>query len=208
MENQEEIWDYEYKQNNSKWRRERHSIPKVLKNKVILEIGVGNGKNLAEIINQRPKLVSAIDSSKQAILICKRKFNQRNIKFVQRNIINSGFADEAFDVILCYYVLNNLLEKDRKLAVKEMHRILRKGGVLIFEDFMRGDLRQEKSGGNIIEKNTIMKKNGIICHFFSKAEVRKLFKKFKVQKLSEKRFKVVLKQPKLKRKLVFMQAKK
>jgi ubiquinone/menaquinone biosynthesis C-methylase UbiE len=208
MEKQENVWDLEYKRNSSKWRRERHSIPNVLKDKIVLEIGVGNGKNLSEIINQKPKIVSALDSSKEAILICKRNFNQKNLKFVKRDIINSGFANGAFDVILCYYVLNNLLEKDRKLAVREMYRILRRGGILIFEDFMKGDLRQSKSEGEVIEKNTLLKKNGLICHFFSKAEVKKLFRKFKVEEIEEKKFKVVLKQPKLKRKLVFMQAKK
>ena len=208
MEDQEEIWDREYKNNESKWRRERHTIPRILKGKKVLEIGVGNGKNIPEIIKQKPEIIFAIDSSKQAIDISKRKFNQKNLNFVKRDMRNTGFSDGFFDVILCYYVLNNLLEKQRKKTISEIHRLLGKGGIVVFEDFRVGDLRQFETKEKSIEKNTIVKKNGLVCHFFNEKEIRTMFKKFKINKLEKKEFGVVLKKPELKRKLILMTARK
>src|SRR3989338_9470119 len=39
MNNQELIWDTEYKNNRSKWKKDRITIPSLLSNKKVLEIG-------------------------------------------------------------------------------------------------------------------------------------------------------------------------
>lgn len=208
MNNQEKIWDLEYKKNKVKWKKERHYIPNILKNKRVLEIGVGNGKNISEIIKQKPGALFALDISQEAINLCKGKFKSKNLHFIKRDIRNSGFSDNSFDVVLCYYVLNNFLEKDRRTVVNEIYRLLCKNGILIFEDFMKGDLRQSEIYGKPMEKNTLLKNNGLICHFFTKAESRKLFKKLRINNLEEKEFKIILKNPKLKRKLISVEASK
>jgi len=173
MKHQEKMWDKIYQDEGDKWNKESLSLPNVLRNKSVLELGVGNGKTLKAILRQKPKEVIAIDFSKGAIELCKRKFDKIGcFKLIEGDVRDMPFEDDYFDYIICYYILNNLLEKDRKKAVVEIFRVLKKNGKVLFEDFAEGDFREK---GEVIEKNTRFKKNGLMCHFFSEIELKKLF---------------------------------
>lgn len=202
MKIQSNVWDKEYENNNDKWRKERISIPINLKNKRILEIGVGNGKNIPTILKQKPQSVTAIDISSNAIKICKDKFQNKNVEFVEADIKNSNLESNSFDVVLCYYVLNNMLKKDRIKAVKEMNRLLSNKGIIVFEDFSVGDVRQNSNYIKILEKNTLLRKNDLIEHFFTIKELKSLFYKFKIKSINKKEFQIIKGKPKLKRKII------
>jgi MPBQ/MSBQ methyltransferase len=193
---QRKIWNIEYKKDKNKWHKETKSLPNILKDKVVLEVGVGNGKTMQAILKQKPKKLIAIDISDEAIIIVKDKFNQ---ELVQESITSTSFEDKFFDVIVCYYTLNNMLKDEREHAVKEMHRILKDKGVILFEDFQSGDIRQKSRE---LEDNTIIKTNGIICHFFTKDEIKSLFKKFSKLKIKVKSFSMIKTLPEKKRKII------
>ncbi len=183
MKKQKEIWDKEYTLNENKWKKFTKNLPEIFTGKVVLEIGVGNGKTLASIVRQKPKKVTAIDFSAKAISLCKSNFSKDKIDFKEMDVLDLDFEDESFDIIVCHYVLNNLLSDDRTMAVSEMLRCLKKKGKLVFEDFHQGDLRQ-KLGEEHMEYNTIMKNNSLICHFFDKKEVLNLFSGMKSKKIN------------------------
>jgi ubiquinone/menaquinone biosynthesis C-methylase UbiE len=179
--NQSAIWDKEY--SKFEWRKETRTLPsRVLTGKKVLELGVGNGKTLISILRQKPKEVIAIDFSEKAIEICKDKFQLDDVKFLKADVLNLPFEDNSFDAVVCYYVLNNLNENERKLAVKEIFRVLKDEGIVLFEDFSVGDFRFKK-GSNTIAENTIIKANGLSCHFFSDKEIKELFSGFSKVKL-------------------------
>ena len=185
MEKQEKIWNREYLEKGRLWSRETINLPRALKGRRILELGAGNGKTLKSILKQKPDSVIAIDFSSEAIRQCKTLFPIcRHLTLLNANILNLPFNTNDFDVIVCYYILNNLLKKERQRAVKEIYRVLKPKGKIIFEDFAVGDFRQDKQA-KTIEPNTIRKKNGIICHFFTKAEIKSLFGPFKNLKIKE-----------------------
>ncbi len=146
--------------------------------KRVLELGVGTGKTLRALIRKSPKEIIAVDFSAKAVRESK-PLESYKVKVLQADITSLPFEDKEFDVIVCNYVLNNMLEKDRKKAVKEMKRLLAKNGKIYFEDFAVGDLRQED--GKKVEKNTFVKENRLICHFFDQEDIKKLFKGFKVK---------------------------
>ena len=177
---QEEVWDEEY--GKMEWRKETRALPKMLEGKKVLELGVGNGKTLIAIHRQNPKEIHAIDFSQKAIDICKEKFQLDDIKFLKADVLNPPFEDNSFDAVVCYYVLNNLIESERKKAVGEIYRVLKKEGIVLFEDFAVGDFRFKK-GSNMIAENTLIKANGIICHFFQDKEIKELFKDFSKVKI-------------------------
>jgi ubiquinone/menaquinone biosynthesis C-methylase UbiE len=178
---QNTIWDNEY--SRLEWRKETRTLPsRVLAGKKVLELGVGNGKTLISIMRQHPKEVHAIDFSEKAIEICRDKFHLDDIKFLKADVLNLPFEDNSFDAVVCYYVLNNLNENERNLAVREMFRVLKNEGIVLFEDFSVGDFRFKK-GSNTIADNTIMKVNGISCHFFTDKEIKELFNDFSKVKL-------------------------
>ena len=183
MKSQRELWDYEYSHNKNKWNKETIDLPRILKNRRVLELGVGNGKTLRAILKQKPSEVTAVYFSEKVIRIVRDNF--REIKFYNCDVRELPFSNQDFDVVVCYYVLNNLGENDRLKVVKEMYRVLKKNGIILFEDFAIGDYRQK---GEEIEKNTVEHKNGIICHFFTEDEAKKLFSKFLIReiKISER----------------------
>ena len=179
MLNQQDQWNKLYK-NNLRWNRETKDIPKILSRKTVLELGVGNGKTLKSILSQKPKRIIALDFSSESLKIINKEYP--NIRTINSNITSIPLEDNHFDVVMCYFTLNNLLKKDRVLAIKEIYRVLKNKGVLLFQDFSVGDFRQRGSNSQI-ESNTIQNKNGIICHFFEEEEIKDLLKQFKSIKI-------------------------
>ncbi len=197
MLSQKNIWNYEYSKNANKWNKETINLPLILKNKKVLELGVGNGKTLKAILKQNPSETIAVDFSEKVIESVKNQF--RDVEFYNADVKNLPFSDDEFDIVVCYYLLNNMIENDRKKAVKEIFRVLKKSGKVLFQDFAVEDYRQN---GEFIEKNTILHKNGIICHFFTDKEMNSLFSKFNISNLKiEERF-PIRKNRKIKRKII------
>lgn len=201
MKSQEKIWDLEYKKNNNIWKKEVPNLPNIFKNKTILELGVGNGKTLYSILIQKPKKVIAADFSSEALNISKIIFEkERNVRFVKASALSLPIEDNFFDIVVCRYILNNLKKKEREKAVKEMHRVLKKDGKIIFEDFSKEDFRYlSKNKPVLVEKNTIIKENGMICHFFEKEELDILFSRFSKHKVKKISFQPIKLKPNLKR---------
>ncbi len=175
MKNQERIWDELY-ESKLTWHYDSYFSGEI-KGKRVLELGVGTGKTLRALIKKSPNEIIAVDFSDKAVNESKI-LESYKVKVIKADITSLPFEDK-FEVIVCNYVLNNMLEKDRKLAVKEMRRLLAKNGRIYFEDFAIGDLRQEKE--KRIERNTFLKENGLICHFFDEKEIRKLFRGFDIK---------------------------
>lgn len=201
MNQQEKVWDKLYKSNKTLWSKETSTLSNLLKNKNVLEIGVGNGKTLLSILKQKPKSITAIDISQVSIEICKSLFKNKNIIFKKDNIIKSKLKSSSFDISICYYVLNNLKENEKKKAISEMYRLLSNKGIILFEDFAVNDFRQ-KEGKVTKEVNTIIKSSGLIHHFFTKDELTDLFSKFNSIKVKEKSFSPFRNKKHLKRKLI------
>ena len=112
MVTQEEIWDIEYKNDDNKWKKESTYLPEMLRDRNVLELGVGNGKTLLSILKQKPKSVTAIDFSQEAINICKSNIKNKEVLLIKSDVNCLPFRRETFDVIICYYILNNLKEKE------------------------------------------------------------------------------------------------
>ena len=79
--------------------------------------------------------------------------------------------------------------------------MLKTKGKVIFEDLAVGDFRllQYKTK---IEKDTIEKKNKILCHFFTREEIMILFKEFSTIKIQEQAFQPIINNKKLERRLI------
>ena len=197
MRNLDNVWDDLYKKGLT-WKKNTKGMKEELKNKSILELGVGNGKTLKSILDQNPKRIVAIDISEEAIKISSNSIKSDKVNFVKEDFINWDINDK-FDVVVCYYFLNNFKEKQRRKAVTKMKSFLKLNGTILFEDFAVGDFRQK---GKIIEKSTIQRKDGRICHFFEKKEILELFEDFKNVKIEEKTFSPIRKEKSVQRKIV------
>ncbi len=163
---------------------------------------MGNGKTLKGILNQNPKGVTAIDFSQEAINIVNSNNSFKKVRFIKSDVRELPFKDKSFDIVFVYFTLNNLLRKDRPIAVKEIYRVLNKTGKVLFQDFAEGDFRESNNNPKLVEKNTIMNKKGLICHFFTKKELSNLFKDFSIKRISIKTTKPIINKGHIKRKTI------
>lgn len=189
MGSQKAIWDDLYKKRLT-WRKEAITLPKLLKGKSVLELGVGTGKTLKSILRQDPKSVTAIDFSEEAIKKAKELIKSDKAHFIKTDFFDFQSA-EKFDAIVCYYFLNNLQEREREKAAEIIKNLLNPNGIIFFEDFAIGDFREKQK-----------RKDGLICHFFTKAEIQSLFRSFSSIKLSEKTSQPIKLRPELERKII------
>lgn len=145
------------------------------KNSKILDLGCGEGDKTTYIACKGFKVVG-VDSSKTAVKNAKKNF--KNIIFLVRDVTNTRLPSKSFDAITSVAVHHVLLEKDRKLYIKEVRRLLKKGG-LLFQLVLSSDDETMKQGKEI-EKNTFLQKSGVAFHLFTEKELREDFKDFKI----------------------------
>jgi len=113
-------------------RQRRKLIPKAAGR--VLEIGIGSGLNLAFYDPKRVKEVVGIDPSDE--LRQRAEKNARKVPFPVKLLSLSGeelpFEASSFDTIVTTYTLCTIPDADK--ALREMHRLLKKGGLLLFSE--------------------------------------------------------------------------
>lgn len=145
-----------------------------LKNKRVLELGVGTGANLNFFIEKKLK-VFGIDGSKVALKIANKNLKRKKkfIKLVQGDIIKLPYQNNFFDYIIdCECLYANSL-KDTKKILSEVNRVLKKGGYFFSKTFAKNAV-----GNNFIRKNR--KKKNLNVHF-----IKKGYGTFRISSLSE-----------------------
>ncbi|MBI2996309.1 MAG: class I SAM-dependent methyltransferase [Candidatus Melainabacteria bacterium] len=98
---------------------------------IILECGCGSGdftSGISEIINEKT-ILYAIDISEAQINLAKRYLNKPNVSFLSVSISNLQFKDNLFDFIIGNSILHHL---NLDLALKEIKRVLKPGGKILF----------------------------------------------------------------------------
>jgi ubiquinone/menaquinone biosynthesis C-methylase UbiE len=107
------------------WGSVRRFLDSLPSNSKILEIGCGNGKNM---MYRKDFDFYGMDISKKQIEICQKK--KLNVKLANMNEL--PYDSNSFDYIICiatYHHLDN--DNDRKKALYEMNRVLKKGGKIL-----------------------------------------------------------------------------
>jgi len=98
----------------------------------VLDAGCGNGY-LCRLLAKKGAKVIGIDTSKRFVEIAKQKEEEKplGIKYHVGNLCNlSMFRDEMFDNVVSNLVLMDVNDLDK--AIKELQRVLKKNGKLVF----------------------------------------------------------------------------
>jgi SAM-dependent methyltransferase len=102
----------------------------------VLEVGCGRGGGSSFLARYHaPRTVTGVDLSRAAVALCRRHRHAPGLTFVQGDALDLPFAGESFDVVVnvesshCYPSVETFL--------REVHRVLRPGGSLLFAD-LRG----------------------------------------------------------------------
>lgn len=119
--NLEEIhWWHKAKRNLVKFFLRNNLSSKEIK---ILDVGCGTGKNIETF--SKFGTVWGMDSADEAITFCKKRGLKKIVKGALEKI---PFPKDYFDCVTALDVLEHV---DDEKATKEMHRVLKRGGVLI-----------------------------------------------------------------------------
>lgn len=102
----------------------------------LLDIGCGRG-DLAIEAARRGAEVTGIDYSRDAIILANSmrkkqgKKLQHNVRFFRMDSKNLKFPDNYFDAITSYDVFEHLYKEELDIAMNEISRVLKPGGVLL-----------------------------------------------------------------------------
>ena len=155
---------------------------KFLKNKNIVELGAGLGRDTI-FFAQNSIHVEALDYSQEAIKAINIKSKKLDLKeFIKTKVFdvrkklpfNNDTIDACFSHMLYCMALSNL---DLENLNKEIHRILKPGGINIYT-VRHTDDGDYKNGIHIGED--LYENDGFIVHFFSKDKINHLSKNFEI----------------------------
>ncbi len=112
----------------------------------VLDVCTGSG-DMAIYMSQRCKglHIDAVDVAEEMLSLAKNKVNQlelNNISFYEASALELPFEDNTFDAIMMCFGLRNL--KDISLGLKEMHRVLKPGGIFTTLDLGKPEGKWQK----------------------------------------------------------------
>jgi len=105
----------------------------------ILDLATGTGDLLISLFRENPKITKAVglDISENMLAICREKINSHklteHISLIQADVAAIPFPENSFDVVTIAFGIRNTADTFETL--KEMHRILRPGGISLILEF-------------------------------------------------------------------------
>jgi 2-polyprenyl-3-methyl-5-hydroxy-6-metoxy-1,4-benzoquinol methylase len=97
--------------------------------KTVVDIGCGVGA-FSRMLRDAGARVSAIDISSNALKLFE-KHGKEQIEVIQDSLPNTKFKDDEFDIVVCCDTIASIHPDDRRLAMAEMSRIVKKEGWVI-----------------------------------------------------------------------------
>jgi len=177
-------WDEDYQRRGRLWGGRSSSLPRLPQSSRILELGCGNGKTTASLV-QAGCSVTAIDHSPHAASLCHKTCpDVDRLGILIADSRKTPFLNGSFDVIMASHMVGHLTHADRQELAGEVLRLLAAEGMLYFCDFSKGDFRY--GCGVETEGGTFTRKNGIMTHYFTTEEVVSLFAGLAVQSLIQR----------------------
>ena len=117
-----------------------------VKNKEILEVGVGTGRLAIRLANLGAK-ITAVDVSPQMLAVLKSKNDK--VKIVMGDAENLPFSNDVFDLVIATFLIVNL--KNPKIFFDEAYRVLKDGGQLVVTNINQKEAPAVKTRNGIIK---------------------------------------------------------
>lgn len=199
--NPEKWWDLFYKQKASSFFKDRKWLVQEFPilsevtrpdagHKRVLEVGAGAGNTAFPIMrmNENPKLeVVAVDFSKKAVETM-RSADDYNVKVgsMQAEVwdaasdnLPESMKENSVDVIIMIFIFSALNPAQWQQTLKNIRRLLKPGGFVLFRDYGRGDLAQVRfKAGRWMEENFYVRGDGTRVYFFDKTELEDIWGRY------------------------------
>lgn len=106
---------------------------------IILDAGCGAGHILNFIKNEKKVSAFGVDFSETALELAFKNFPGPN--YSKQDLQNLNFADNMFDRILCFNVIEHLSETEQDKTMHEFKRVLKYDGVLVIGTNIRDSIQ-------------------------------------------------------------------
>ena len=201
-DNPEKWWNTFYKNNktnffkNRKWLAQEFPILSELGREdapaaTVLEVGAGAGNSAFPILqnSQNPRLkIHACDFSKKAVELI-RGHELYDTTKIQADVwdvaaspdsenggLPPGLGEGSVDVVLMIFIFSALNPRQWDQAVRNIWRVLKPGGQVLFRDYGRGDLAQVRfKKGRYMEENFYVRGDGTRVYFFEQDELEEIW---------------------------------
>ncbi|KAI5295284.1 hypothetical protein KEM52_001825 [Ascosphaera acerosa] len=201
-ENPAKWWNLFYKNNtsnffkNRKWLQQEFPVLAEVTSadagpKVVLEIGAGAGNTAFPILaqNKNPQLrLHACDFSKKAVEVMRgsEQYDERymsadvwDISATGEDSLPPNLGEGSVDVAVMIFIFSALAPKEWDQALKNVYRVLKPGGVVLFRDYGRGDLAQVRfKKGRYLDDNFYVRGDGTRVYFFEKEQLEHIWGRF------------------------------
>lgn len=158
---------------NAPWLEFQHFLEYVVNNVKVLDLGCGNGR-LFEFLKEHRVHYTGVDNNEA--LLKKAKRLHPTAHFEKGDMTSLTMKDDSFDMIFCIAAFHHLPGSElRHQSVQEMHRVLKKDGVVILTAW---NLFQWKYRRNILQSVF-----SFLIHFGRKYAWNDLWIKWKTEKV-------------------------
>ena len=108
----------------------------------LLEVSCGRGGGLSALLAKAPEIdATGLDVAHSAIEFCRKAYGENErLRFVQGSALDLPFPDASFDVLLNVEASNDYA--DRALFFREVARVLKPDGVLLYADTVKQGRRE------------------------------------------------------------------
>lgn len=202
-------WNLFYKNNTAnffkdrKWLRQEFPIladvtTEGAGRQVVLEVGAGAGNTAFPLLlnNANEELmIHACDFSKTAVKVM-RESEHYNTKFMtadvwdvsatpdeNQNGLPPGLTEGSVDVVILIFIFSALAPNQWEQAIRNVHRVLKPGGRVLFRDYGRGDLAQVRfKKGRYMGENFYIRGDGTRVYFFDKEQLHQMWSQWTPEK--------------------------
>jgi SAM-dependent methyltransferase len=157
--------------------------------KKVLDLGCGAGRHTVYLAHEGFE-VYALDISPKGVAHTVQWLTREGLRanLQQADLTALPYPDEFFDAIVSVSVLHHNIIANIQIAMKEIRRTLRRGGVFFAHECAEGDYQDGR--GEQIESRTYLAPEdadqpGVPHHFFSEDEVNALLRGFRVIELEK-----------------------
>lgn len=188
---QEKVWDDVAKSWNEYRNIPLKEVVEFLKGKKgkILDLGCGTGRHFSLINGE----IYGVDFSNEMLKLAELNAKKNKIKcsLIKADVTNLSFEDNFFDYAIFIAALHCIKgDKKRRVAVKEMYRVLKKGGKAVISVWSKNhEIIHNRLGDISVPWTLDGRKLQRHYYIYEREELRKLLEKtgFKILEVKEEK---------------------
>ncbi len=178
---QRTAWDQRYSEKGRQWGNAPTEFSHTLSCGTVLELGVGDGKNL-RVRESSDTCFIGLDFSPAALRICRSDPQLSGVHLLLGDACQIPIRSSSIDLVYAHHILGHLSSSLHSLLMEEVFRVLKPHGLVALTVFASGDMREGK--GEEVEASTYLRGDGIITRYFSPEEITHLGHEYSIRAIN------------------------